>query len=58
MNKVGFCGNVEPHEQHEILDNFSTYEGDDWSYLYTCRGVDEEGRVNTEERTAIYDCVE
>ena len=55
--KIGFCGNEETHEPHDV------YYG--WSgpinYVhssYHCRGVDEEGNVNTEERTSFHDCEE
>jgi len=58
MNKIGFCGNEEPHDEHQVFtapdyDVYFTPHS-----MYICRGVDEEGTVRTEERTSIHDCEE
>ena len=58
MPHIGFCGNEEPHEEHEVW----TAPDYDVTFvphsMYVCRGVDEEGNVITEERTPINDCAE
>ena len=53
MIHVGFCGNVEPHEPHDVL-----YLPEMAHWGFHCRGVDEEGTINTAERTPINDCLE
>lgn len=54
----GFCGNEEPHEQHEVWQQ-PDYDKYFVSHsMFICRGVDEEGNVRTEERTPIRDCSE
>ncbi len=54
----GFCGNEEPHEQHEVWNGNSDLYPIEHLQHFTCRGVDEEGHAITEERTPIRDCEE